>query len=153
MGAVGASRQGSLTRSEVVLQVEMSLWRASPSLLQHPSAESLREEASRFSQVSPPGLLDGEPAFPSAPSTVWLTLSSFFSVPHPFAASPLLLDTEVQRGKPAYRGHAARWGMVQTSHGSLLLQPAGSFSKWKYCYFSCFSRVIQTLCKNKIICV
>lgn len=87
-----------MTRSEVVLQVEMSLWRASPSLLQHPSAESLREEACRFSKVSPPALLDGEPAFPSAPSTVWLTLSSFFSVPHPFAASPLLLDTEVQRG-------------------------------------------------------
>lgn len=75
------------------------------------------------------------------------------SLSQTLAASPLLLDTEVQRGKPAYRGHTARWGMVQTSHGSLLLQPDGSFSKWKYCYFSCFSRVIQTLCKNKIICV
>ena len=67
---------------------------------EHQRASPVEKMTGLFSPLSvlPQSLSDGEPAFPSAPSTVWLTLSSFFSVPHPFAASPLLLDTEVQRG-------------------------------------------------------
>ena len=55
-----------------------------------PSRGSQREEASRFLQVSPPALLDGGPTSPSAPSTVQLTLSSFFFVPDPCCLFPIL---------------------------------------------------------------
>lgn len=153
MGAVGASRQGSLTLSEVVLQVEMSL--CDPPLLY---------SSTPLQRVSERKLLDSRK---SVPQRSWMESQPFHlpfqlcgshfsasSLSQTLAASSLLLDTEVQRGWLAYTGHTATWGMVQTSHGSLLLQPDGSFSKWKYRYFSCFSRVIQALCKKQnYLCV
>lgn len=124
-----------LTLLEVVLQAEMSL--RDPPLLcsSTPLQRVSREEASRFSQVSPPALLDGGQPFHLPFQLCGSHFSS--SLSQTLAASPLLLDTGDTEGGLPTQGHTATWGMVQT----LRFPPPPArwqFSKWKYRYFHVF---------------